>query len=211
LGTFTLSRGLREIRRVQLAKEEQARKADLKGKGRRDPDDDSQPHEEKAKLLRNESETAMGLSESAEDLEGSPRQSQGQDPEISMVLPTSPTSETMPGSTSTSEKARGKMRARRSQSLDTNGGLDRVAAAGVGRNGFVPTQEWVRDFPHPFLSAACTHFRFLSLGYLLATGVSTLRFALIEILIFIQSTARLCYASCFGTAPQSPRDASKSA
>ncbi|KAJ7135027.1 high-temperature-induced dauer-formation protein-domain-containing protein [Mycena crocata] len=142
LGTFTLSRGLREIRRVQLAKEEQARKADVKGKGPRRSEDDSQPHEEKAKLLRTESETA--LNEAAETRESSPRQSQGQDPEISMVLPTSPTSELPPASTS--EKARGKMRARRSLSLDTNGSLDRVAAAGVGRNGFVPTQEWVTSW-----------------------------------------------------------------
>jgi hypothetical protein len=145
LGTFTLSRGLREIRRVQLAKEEQARKADIKGKGPRDTREDEQPHEEKAKLLRNESETAP---EAIEDQETSPRRSQEQDPEISMVLPTSPTSETNPmsgqASSSASEKVRGKMRARRSQSLDTNGSLDQVAAAGVGRNGFVPTQEWVR-------------------------------------------------------------------
>ncbi|KAJ7684956.1 high-temperature-induced dauer-formation protein-domain-containing protein [Mycena polygramma] len=146
LGTFTLSRGLREIRRVQLAKEEQARKADLKGKGPRTPEDDSQPHEEKAKLLRDESENALGLSDSVEAHEPSPRQSQGQDPEISMVLPSSPTSESMLGSTSASEKARGKMKARRSQSPDRRGSLDRVAAAGVGRNGFVPTQEWVTSW-----------------------------------------------------------------
>ncbi|KAJ7285605.1 high-temperature-induced dauer-formation protein-domain-containing protein [Mycena rebaudengoi] len=147
LGTFTLSRGLREIRRVQLAKEEQARKADIKGKGPRDTREDEQPHEEKAKLLRNESETAP---EAIEDQETSPRRSQEQDPEISMVLPTSPTSETNPmsgqASSSASEKVRGKMRARRSQSLDTNGSLDQVAAAGVGRNGFVPTQEWVTSW-----------------------------------------------------------------
>jgi len=143
LGTFTLSRGLREIRRVQLAKEEQARKADVRGKAPQAPGDDSQAHEEKAKLLRHESESALGQNDSTE---ASPRQSQGQDPEISMVLPTSPTSENMPGSTSGSEKARGKMRARRSQSLDRNGSLDRVAAAGVGRNGFVPTQEWVTSW-----------------------------------------------------------------
>ncbi|KAJ7632398.1 high-temperature-induced dauer-formation protein-domain-containing protein [Roridomyces roridus] len=139
LGTFTLSGGLREIRRVQLAKEEQARKADVKGKGPRV--DDSQPHEEKAKLLRTESETALALSESAESQTGS--EPEVQDPE--MVLPTSPTSDTMPASTSTSEKARGKMRARRSQSLEGIN-LDRVAAAGVGRNGFVPTQEWVTSW-----------------------------------------------------------------
>lgn len=173
LGTFTLSRGLREIRRVQLAKEEQARKADLKGKGPRVLGDDSQPHEEKAKLLRTESETALALSESAEVQEGSPRASQGQDPEISMVLPTSPTSETIPASTSTSEKARGKMKARRSQSLDTTG-LDHVAAAGIGRNGFVPTQEWVCYFLLRFCA-----FHVLSYfvkGYVLATRVSALDF-----------------------------------
>ncbi|KAJ7752084.1 high-temperature-induced dauer-formation protein-domain-containing protein [Mycena metata] len=144
LGTFTLSRGLREIRRVQLAKEEQAaRKPDVKGKGPHVPSDDSQPHEEKAKLLRDESENALSQTDSTE---ASPRQSQGQDPEISMVIPTSPTSENMPGSTSASEKARGKMKARRSHSLDRSGSLDRVAAAGVGRNGFVPTQEWVTSW-----------------------------------------------------------------
>ncbi len=38
-----------------------------------------------------------------------------------------------------SEKARGKMRERRSLSIDGVG----VPAASVGRNGFVPTQEWV--------------------------------------------------------------------
>ncbi|KAF8212473.1 high-temperature-induced dauer-formation protein-domain-containing protein [Mycena galopus ATCC 62051] len=144
LGTFTLSRGLREIRRVQLAKEEQARKADTKGKGSQTPDDEPQPHEEKAKLLRHESENALSQNDSTE---ASPRPSQGQDPEISLDLPSSPTSsENIPGSTSGSEKARGKMKARRSQSLDRNGSLDRVAAAGVGRNGFVPTQEWVTSW-----------------------------------------------------------------
>ncbi|KAJ7031349.1 hypothetical protein C8F04DRAFT_927154, partial [Mycena alexandri] len=115
--------GLRKIRRVQLAKEEQAaRKPDVKGKGPRVPGDDSQPHEDKAKLLCDESENIPSQNDSTE---ASPRQSQGRDPEISMVLPTSPTSESMPGSTSASEKARGKMKARRSQSLDRNGSLDR--------------------------------------------------------------------------------------
>ena len=42
-----------------------------------------------------------------------------------------------------SEKARGKMRAGRSMSDDMTGSLERLAASGVGRNGFVPTQEWV--------------------------------------------------------------------
>ncbi|KAJ7063078.1 high-temperature-induced dauer-formation protein-domain-containing protein [Mycena amicta] len=139
LGTFTLSRGLREIRRVQLAKEEQARNAEVKGKGPRRAEHDSQAHAEKVKLLRTERETASPPDTSQED---SPRPSQGQESEPSMVLPASPTSETPPAS----EKVRGKMRERRSQSLDTNSSVDRVAAAGVGRNGFVPTQEWVTSW-----------------------------------------------------------------
>lgn len=47
-----------------------------------------------------------------------------------------------------SEKARGKMPERRSISLDTDNSLDRVTATAVGRNGFVPTQEWVRTVLH---------------------------------------------------------------
>ncbi|KAK7023762.1 high-temperature-induced dauer-formation protein-domain-containing protein [Favolaschia claudopus] len=140
LRTFTLSRGLREIRRVQLAKEEQARK-DVKGKGPQVESEDASPHEEKAKLLRHESEYTHGSNDSTE---ASPRHSQ--DPETSMVLPTSPMSENVQGSTSSSEKVRGKMRARRSHSLERNGSLDRIAASGIGRNGFVPTQEWVTSW-----------------------------------------------------------------
>jgi len=45
-----------------------------------------------------------------------------------------------------SEKARGKMRERRSASLDTNNSLDRATASAVGWNGFVPTQEWVTSW-----------------------------------------------------------------
>ncbi|KAF7295126.1 hypothetical protein MIND_01051100 [Mycena indigotica] len=117
LGTFTLSRGLR---RVQLAKEEQTRSAAIKGKGPQRREDDPT---EKIKVSQ----------------EDSPPPSLAQEPQ----RPTeSSTSETEP----TSEKARGKMRERRSQSLDTNSSADRIAAAGVGRNGFVPSQEWVTSW-----------------------------------------------------------------
>lgn len=59
---------------------------------------------------------------------------------------TSPTSETVPladAPGAVSEKVRGKMKARRSMSVETTGSLERIAATGVGKNGFVPTQEWV--------------------------------------------------------------------
>ncbi|KAI6102753.1 high-temperature-induced dauer-formation protein-domain-containing protein [Pisolithus croceorrhizus] len=43
-----------------------------------------------------------------------------------------------------SEKARGKMR-ERSESSETTSSAELLASAGVGRSGFVPTQEWVYD------------------------------------------------------------------
>ncbi|KAF7304736.1 hypothetical protein MKEN_01187700 [Mycena kentingensis (nom. inval.)] len=141
LGTFTLSRGLREIGRVQRAKEEQARKADVKGKGRRTADEDPEAHDEKVKLLRSERETATPPDASQE---ASPRTSQtGEESEPSTGLPSIPPTEAVPAS----EKARGKMRAeRRSHSLDANPTVERIAAAGLGKNGFVPTQEWVTSW-----------------------------------------------------------------
>jgi hypothetical protein len=81
-------------------------------------------------------------------LEGPPRSSGPEEGQgISSLQPlTSPLTEGSPtagNASAISEKARGKMKERRSLSLDTTSSLDRIAAAGVGRNGFVPTQEWV--------------------------------------------------------------------
>jgi hypothetical protein len=158
LGTFTLSKGLREIRRVQLAKEEQARKTegDPKGKSPGGSNEEDESQDEKARLL-GESDGALGPNESVEHLDRSPRRSEGQElPELDVptTLPrTSRPSESLPTAdsapSSASEKARGKMKARRSLSLDTNSSLERVVASGIGRNGFVPTQEWV-CFSVPF-------------------------------------------------------------
>ena len=58
------------------------------------------------------------------------------------VLDTVPSAD---GPSAISEKARGKMKEPRSASMDS---LDRVAATGIGRNGFVPTQEWVSLYRH---------------------------------------------------------------
>lgn len=151
LGTFTLSRGLREIKRVQMAKEEQARKVEgnPKGKGT-DSGDEADPGAEKARLLESETGVAPHNTDSVENLAGSPRTSEERRRRESEVVTQSfmsPSSESPGGSftMAASEKARGKMKERRSLSLDTNNSLDRVAAAGVGRNGFVPTQEWVSN------------------------------------------------------------------
>ncbi|KAG2146949.1 high-temperature-induced dauer-formation protein-domain-containing protein [Suillus bovinus] len=151
LGTFTLARGLREIQRVQRIKEEQASQAerDRKNGSQQDRVSVESAHQEKLRLLKNESDPAFTIestSFSGEDLEAG----LGGHEQTETRPLTSPPSENSPTtSTSTitaaSEKARGKMKARRSLSTDTVNG-DRMAAAGVGRNGFLPTQEWVTSW-----------------------------------------------------------------
>ncbi|KAF9232146.1 high-temperature-induced dauer-formation protein-domain-containing protein [Melanogaster broomeanus] len=152
LGTFTLAQGLREIKRVDLAKEEQARQSEHNRKGRGTPDDDLEAgdlHAEKTRLLRNESDAAFSTdgevelshdpsNGSVEDENG------GEGPAVTRPV-ISPSSESTPRA-STSEKARGKMRERRSLSLEANNSAERIASAGIGRNGFVPTQEWVTSW-----------------------------------------------------------------
>lgn len=146
LGTFTLSRGLREIKRVQVAKEEQARKLEGRAKSPRASGESHEPHEEKARLLESEGSAHVDESDSA-DISGSQRAEASPSPSAGPTTQpvVSPTADGIPTADSIaaaiSEKARGKMKELRSSSLDNS--LDRVAAAGVGRNGFVPTQEWV--------------------------------------------------------------------
>lgn len=144
LGTFTLARGLREIRRKQLAKEERARDSSDKQKGRASQSDAERPSpgDEKARLIRSESRDDV-----PDDIEAQ-RQSASEDrtgrPLMSPTLPTSSVlTEALPGGPS--EKVRGKMRAR-AESEDLTGSLERLAASGVGRNGFVPTQDWVTSW-----------------------------------------------------------------
>lgn len=165
MGTFTLARGLREIRRIQLAKEEQARRQTGNGKGKNSEEDRSAPEHEKARLLSSESRDALGL-QTEPDLEARmprdiprppartesiPEQRSGssEEPTIPQPLMSPTATETPMGALSISEKAKGKMPDRtRSESLELSDGLDRIAAAGVGRNGFVPTQDWVTSWHH---------------------------------------------------------------
>ena len=121
----------------------------VKGKDPADFDESVDPGAEKNRLLESECGANDTLVDSSDNMHDVPRYSEGQiDGELEVVTQSfmSPSSESPPNgsvSVSTSEKARGKMKERRSSSLETNGSLDRVAALGVGRNGFVPTQEWV--------------------------------------------------------------------
>ncbi|KAK0459482.1 high-temperature-induced dauer-formation protein-domain-containing protein [Desarmillaria tabescens] len=126
LGTFTLSRGLREIRRVQLAKEEQNRKTTARNP--RESAEGPESRTEKARLLSSESQDQ--LEEVA-------------DHDAETSLKSIPTAATADPASSVSEKARGKMKERRSLSSDTTISLERVAASGIGRNGFIPTHDWV--------------------------------------------------------------------
>lgn len=140
LGTFSLARGLREIRRIELAKEEQARQAEHEKRLNSKQDTDVEAGDlqaEKARLLQNECEAATARSVVESSREGTPEVDNGLDADLSSRFTISDNSPPP----SSFEKARGKMRARSSESLDT-GGMERFTV-GVGRNGFAPTQEWV--------------------------------------------------------------------
>lgn len=150
LGTFTLAHGLREIRRVQLVKEEQARKGSTKGKGRalEDLESGEEPSVEKARLLESEASSRRGSSEANLDPSLSSRDSPQRELSLDDEAPRpliSPTAGPIPED-ALSEKARGKMRERSSMSVEMTRSLERIALAGIGRNRFVPTQEWVTSW-----------------------------------------------------------------
>ncbi|KAI8998843.1 high-temperature-induced dauer-formation protein-domain-containing protein [Trametes punicea] len=153
LGTFTLARGLREIRRIQQLKEERAaqgRGSVDKGKHRARDEEEGAPQSEKARLLQREADS-LDLSRTPGSTDTLPEGQARHREEGSQTRPLmSPTATENPvgseGAAPVSEKARGKMRAGRSLSGDMTGSLERLAASGVGRNGFVPTQEWVASW-----------------------------------------------------------------
>jgi len=150
LGTFTLARGLREIRRVQLAKEEHSRKGDTKGKDRalEDLESGEEPSTEKARLLESEASSRRESSENSLDPPlssiDSPQRGPSTDDEAPRPL-VSPTTGSTPES-ALSEKARGKLREGSSMSAEMTRSLERIALAGIGRNRFVPKQEWVTSW-----------------------------------------------------------------
>jgi hypothetical protein len=197
-----------------LAKEELARNNDgkLKDKDPADETGEEEPLAEKARLLESDQSGENDLA----TLEEGTRQPETRDgargpEENSPTQPlVSPTSEELPslaGSASTvSEKAKGKRKAPRSMSMDTTGSLERIAAAGVGKNGFVPTQEWVR-----FMTILFAFIKTDSLlGHFLATRVRAGCgcFALCATHLFLQIASGLCYASHFGIIAESPGTAS---
>ena len=146
LGTFTLARGLREVKRAQLAKEASKQAIpNPKGKGSVGDVEMADAGAEKAMLLENEGASRGSDSTEREREDSSAQASPGEEVLTRPLM--SPNAE-LPYSTvdsPISEKARGKMRAR-SLSVETISSLDRAPLV-IGKNGFVPTQEWVFIFP----------------------------------------------------------------
>jgi hypothetical protein len=157
LGTFTLGKGLREIQRIKLAKEEaeRLRTGKEKGKAMDNGSGTLSAHESLASLaLSEDSQTQEKGISTRDSSEAGLRRSQSEDNSGQPLnTPTMPIAAGQPGSVTEgraivmSEKARGKMREdTTSPPIDLDPELQRVAAAGVGRNGFVPTQEWVASW-----------------------------------------------------------------
>lgn len=166
LGTFTLAKGLAEVRRVQQLKDE--RDTGKSPGGKTSMDSNQAP--EKTGLLRGgepaeeifdaDVESAAAL---ASDMDRasirSPPPPHGLGLETDSVPPspragTEDTTSGLDHAARMSEKARGKRRERNTSISDEpiplrmDPELERIAAAGVGRNGFVPTQEWVCNLSH---------------------------------------------------------------
>ncbi|THH33894.1 hypothetical protein EUX98_g324 [Antrodiella citrinella] len=153
LGTFTLASGLREIKRLQAVKEERARNKETldKGKQKASPGEGEEAHVEKARLLRNENSSleALRRAESGEALNDFRISTQSETSSVASP-PMSPTSLNTPlqenQPLALSEKARGKRRAVRPSAIDIGAALEPLNVTGVGRSGFIPTQEWVTSW-----------------------------------------------------------------
>lgn len=173
LATFTLVGGLREIQRKKAqraqALEAEKEKEAAKGSTLKRTDSELAMLAEKAALLGREIEEGdLGEShERVRDVDAS----HGPDDEFTVVVPKSPKSSPgsvhtpkspdahgpsaangtpgSPGTPAMSEKARGKMRATESVTSlhdEEDEELLKLAAGGVGPNGYVPTQEWVSSW-----------------------------------------------------------------
>ncbi|KAH7345069.1 high-temperature-induced dauer-formation protein-domain-containing protein [Rhizoctonia solani] len=128
LSVFTLRGGVREVRR----REEAAKGLDTKGKGKVVPGtDNADPSREKRDLIEREK---AQLVPTPEELESGLA---GGDDELAAPI-------------GMSEKARGKMREDagmgRAESIDLSAEEELAAAVALGKNGFVPTQEWVSSW-----------------------------------------------------------------
>ncbi|CCA69579.1 hypothetical protein PIIN_03518 [Serendipita indica DSM 11827] len=145
LGTFTLKRGLRDAKMRQEDEENttHSRTSSVsRGKRIEGGSESTGAHEEKARLLAAEGRRQSDVEDTTNSLEQL---------RISSPPPTGPStwaeqrSPVTPNSPGLSEKARGKMRERQ-ESLDMDESTVHAAAVAIGKNGFVPTQEWVTSW-----------------------------------------------------------------
>lgn len=147
LGTFNLARGLREVMRIQLAKEEREKNLNdpnSKIKAVVDDIELADAGAEKARLLQSEGvaqqpDVEVGLSARVSE-------------EVVTTSAMSSSSDNPYDAPAISEKMRGKMRERSSLSVDTMNSLDRIPLS-IGRNGFIPTQEWVTSWQQGYALA----------------------------------------------------------
>ncbi|KIY67699.1 hypothetical protein CYLTODRAFT_396572 [Cylindrobasidium torrendii FP15055 ss-10] len=129
LGTFTLGKGIYEIKRLRALKEQVG--ATVKSPRQSQERDSTSSAGEKARLM-SESSQELSSEAGASDVVST-----------SATLPDSPTTTETVGR---SEKALGKQKERAEGSIDIELSPERIAALGVGRNGFIPTQEWVSSW-----------------------------------------------------------------
>jgi High-temperature-induced dauer-formation protein len=159
LGTLTLSRGLRDIKRREEEEKDGSPKVTGKMMSRdRDPQAE-QAHEEKARLLAAEGRSPPSSEVLAQESANSGPLTNTllENPSIASPPPTGTSSWAEQGTAGTSsmatelsEKARGKMR--QTNETGTTPVVERAAAIAAGRNGFVPTQEWVTSWQQGLVS-----------------------------------------------------------
>lgn len=132
------------MKRAQVEKEERAKaqanaQSNDKGKARLHDIEMGDPGAEKARLLESE-----GANDHEREAEPTPRESQGDEARPALTPAASEISTHSSQQSPMSEKARGKMKERHSASIENANALALdPASLGIGRNGFVPTQEWV--------------------------------------------------------------------
>ena len=151
LGTFTLGRGLRDAKLRQEDEQNTAhsRTSSIsRGKRIERGSESAGAHEEKARLLAAEGRRQSDVEDT---MRNAVTNNSLEQLRISSPPPTGPStwaeqrSPLTSASAELSEKARGKMRERQ-ESLDMDESTARAAAVAIGKNGFVPTQEWVTSW-----------------------------------------------------------------
>ena len=110
-----------------------------------------EPATEKARLLESEASSRRESSEHNPDPRSPPRDSLQRGSSLDDEIPRSLVSPAVGSSPEgvRSEKARGKLR---EGSVEITRSLERIALAGIGRNRFVPTQEWVSSWQQGYVS-----------------------------------------------------------